>query len=183
MSNTFVELLKSFGLSSLPALFLLCVSAVSKLISIVVSPEANTIFSKPILYMIGLATYNIYFHPLSSFPGPIFAKASSLWFVVHSFRGDLHEEILALHEEHGEIVRVGPNELAVINPESWKEIYGHRSGPENGKDPAENFETDPAHANILVADRQRHGYLRKLLSNAVCVVLSSTPLSITTYLA
>ena len=38
--------------------------------------------------------------------------------------------------------------------------------PENRKDPGENTDADHRHPTIINADRQTHGELRKLLSNA-----------------
>lgn len=47
------------------------------------------------------------------------------------------------------------------------QIYGFRNGqPENRKDPGENTDADPRHPTLINANRQVHGELRKLLSNA-----------------
>lgn len=73
----------------------------------------------------------------------------------------------AFHQKYGPVVRVAPNELVYIDPQAWKDIYGHRNGvPENEKDPANNADPDPAHLSIIRADRQHHSKLRRLLSHA-----------------
>jgi len=68
---------------------------------------------------------NVYFHKLSSFPGPKLAACSALWKAYidcvsnKSFVATLEE----LHKKHGEVVRVGPNELHFSGPETYHEIY------------------------------------------------------------
>ncbi|KAF3009994.1 hypothetical protein E8E13_011362 [Curvularia kusanoi] len=36
--------------------------------------------------------------------------------------------IAALHAQYGEVVRVAPDELSFINPDAWRDIYGHGQG-------------------------------------------------------
>ncbi|KAH8996548.1 putative P450 monooxygenase [Lactarius hatsudake] len=73
--------------------------------------------------------YNLYFHPLSHFPGPKLAACSRLWLAYreiirgHSL-GDLRTE---LHRQYGEIVRLAPNELHFSNPAAYNDIYNHRN--------------------------------------------------------
>lgn len=40
-----------------------------------------------------------------------------------------------LHLKYGPILRLMPNELSFIDPEAWRDIYGHRQGhPQFHKD-------------------------------------------------
>ena len=111
--------------------------------------------------------YNFLLHPLHSYPGPWYAKSSIAWFVYHTFKGDHVFLIHQLHLRYGPVVRVAPNELSFIDAQAWKDIYGYRPGvDEFAKDASERFSEDPAHPNIIVADRERHATLRRLLSNA-----------------
>ncbi len=74
-------------------------------------------------------------------------------------------DLVKLHDEYGEVLRIGPNELTYINPSVWKEIYGYNSGrPELVKDPRthDGMGTVPA---IINANTEHHAYLRKLLSH------------------
>lgn len=43
-------------------------------------------------------------------------------------RGSLPNDARKLHEKHGEVVRIAPNEGTFINPDAWKEIYAIRPG-------------------------------------------------------
>lgn len=82
-----------------------------------------------LVYLLGYAIYNRYFHRLSHFPGPFWASITPLWYwrVVRYGRADLVQ--FSLHEKYGEIVRITPNLLAVCNAQAIDIIYG----PKNGK--------------------------------------------------
>ncbi|KAH9057596.1 putative P450 monooxygenase [Lactarius vividus] len=73
--------------------------------------------------------YNLYFHPLSHFPGPKLAACSRLWLAYRELvkgesLGDLRVE---LHQQYGEIVRLTPDELHFSNPSAYNDIYNHRN--------------------------------------------------------
>lgn len=111
--------------------------------------------------------YRIYFHPLSKYPGPKLAAATRLWWLRQQLGGRFPFLVHELHLKYGEIVRIAPTELSFSGAAAWKEIYGFRNGlPENRKDPGENTDADHRHPTIINANRQTHGELRKLLSNA-----------------
>ncbi|KAF7593379.1 hypothetical protein BBP40_011568 [Aspergillus hancockii] len=115
---------------------------------------------------IALGLYNVYFHPLSTYPGPRLAAATRFWFAWHLANGSLPFAIHELHQVYGDVVRVAPNELSYIHPEGWNEIYGHRHGkPELIKDPAFYSTVASGSEGLFRASRERHGYLRKQLSH------------------
>lgn len=121
---------------------------------------------QPLIYLFGLTIYNLYFHPLRSYPGPKYAAATRMWWIVALVRGDLAFKVKGLHDQYGEVVRIAPNELSFTTPKAWKDIYGHRHGaPENAKDPCENID-EPGAPSIIFADRDKHSQLRRLLSHA-----------------
>lgn len=68
--------------------------------------------------------YNTSLHPLSSFPGPFFARYTRLWLVIQTLRQRRHSVDLALHEQYGPFVRVAPNELLISDTRYFKSIYG-----------------------------------------------------------
>ena len=72
------------------------------------------------------AVYNVYFHPLSKFPGPKSAAATPLPFVRRLITGHWLEWTTALHEQYGEVVRIHPDELSFISPSAWQDIYASR---------------------------------------------------------
>jgi len=67
----------------------------------------------PILFAVGRVVYNLFFHPLRKFPGPVMAGATSWW---KAYKEVVKQETLAqllfdLHAKYGDIVRIGPNEV------------------------------------------------------------------------
>ncbi|KAB8205974.1 cytochrome P450 [Aspergillus parasiticus] len=88
----------------------------------------------PIIYMLGMAIYNVYFHPLNRFPGPVSHAISRIPYFYRSVRGTLPFDMLKLHERYGDIVRIAPDELAFSHPDAWKDIFSHKNGePEMAK--------------------------------------------------
>ncbi|KAL1599753.1 hypothetical protein SLS60_007557 [Paraconiothyrium brasiliense] len=113
--------------------------------------------------------YNVYFHPLRSYPGPFWAKATILWYLYHIFHADNHKAVHKLHLKYGPVVRVAPNEILYTSPNIWKPIFGHKvNAPENIKDPAQNMKViqGSGRANMLMAPREEHGKMRRLLSHS-----------------
>lgn len=109
---------------------------------------------------------NIYWHPLSGYPGPPLAAASRLWYCYHVIRGNLNYTLNEVHQKYGDVVRIAPNELSYTDPEAWSDIYGHRLGKsELVKDPLfySSFTSGPG--SIISADRARHSHLRKQASH------------------
>lgn len=119
-----------------------------------------------LVYAISKIIYNIFFHPLRSFPGPLSYRATRIPYINKIVRGTLALDILALHEKYGNVVRVAPGELAFADPTAWKDIMGHGKGKEeNGKfvgfyHPVKDVETD-----IVNADREEHSRLRRQLAH------------------
>ena len=67
-----------------------------------------------LLYILRKAIYNIYFHPLSKFPGPKLYAASPIPISWHMLAGDIGFKVKDLNEKYGEVVRIAPDELAFI---------------------------------------------------------------------
>ncbi|KAK0612188.1 isotrichodermin C-15 hydroxylase [Immersiella caudata] len=75
--------------------------------------------------------YNVFFHPLAKFPGPLLYGASSIPMIYQQLRGNITIKTHELHEKYGDVVRIAPWELSYISAASWKDISTGR----NGKDP------------------------------------------------
>ena len=110
--------------------------------------------------------YNIWLHPLASYPGPKLAAASRLWYCNYCLRGQLPFVLLDVHERYGNVVRIAPNELSYTNPDGWNDIYGHRPGKaELTKDPVFYSSISSGTGSIINAHQSRHGLLRKQMSH------------------
>lgn len=113
-----------------------------------------------------LALYNVYWHPLSKYPGPWLWAAFRLPYATALWKGKYVSDIYQMHEEYGDIVRVAPNELSYANKQAWQDIYcyraGHRPFPKNpiwwgdfpGRTPS----------IVSTPDHAAHERMRKLLS-------------------
>ncbi|KAF4840775.1 Trichothecene C-15 hydroxylase [Colletotrichum siamense] len=118
-----------------------------------------------LVYGASVVVYNLFFHPLRRFPGPKLWAATPLPAGLSVLRGLSHVKILELHKRYGDIVRVGPNELAFAHSDVWKDVCGHlkRDQEENGKDP--KYGNEDLDKSLISASRERHGPLRRLLSH------------------
>ncbi|KAH9062299.1 putative cytochrome P450 [Lactarius vividus] len=70
-------------------------------------------------------TYNLFFHPLSHFPGPRGAACTRLWLAYMELvkRVSLSDLRAELHRKYGDVVRISPNELHFAHPAAYNEIY------------------------------------------------------------
>lgn len=110
--------------------------------------------------------YNVTFHPLEKFPGPKLYAATSLFYSRLVLSGKLPIEAQALHEKYGDIVRISPDQLSIINPDAWKDIYGNRpSQPQRPKDLRHVSAGPNSTPSILRADDQTHSRYRRSLAH------------------
>ena len=71
---------------------------------------------------------NLYYHPLSRFPGPKLWAVSRLPYIHALLNATLVKRTQQFHNMHGEIVRIAPDELSFASEEAWHDIYAHRRG-------------------------------------------------------
>jgi hypothetical protein len=58
-------------------------------------------FAFLVVYSIGRALYNVFFHPLAKFPGPRLAAVSRIWLWYRESKGDMIEYMTEMHRIHG----------------------------------------------------------------------------------
>ncbi|CAE7014930.1 hypothetical protein P3342_004024 [Pyrenophora teres f. teres] len=78
-----------------------------------------------IVYVLGLYTYRLYFHPLATFPGPKLAAVTT-WYEAYYeivLKGQYSPQISKLHDEYGPIIRVTPNELHIRDSRFFEQVY------------------------------------------------------------
>ncbi|KAK2794590.1 hypothetical protein FQN52_008171 [Onygenales sp. PD_12] len=120
-----------------------------------------------IIYLIGNAIYNVFFHPLRSFPGPPLYAMSRFPYIYRLSSGTLPFDMLDMHKKYGAIVRIAPDELAFSHPNAWKDIMGTRM---RGEEELSKFKLfyrpiDSMPADIISADRDEHSRLRRQLAH------------------
>jgi len=69
-------------------------------------------------------TTNYFHHGLNKYPAPFPAAFTDMWRFLSVYRGKPQFTLRKLHEQHGDIVRVGPNSLSFSHPDALKAIYG-----------------------------------------------------------
>lgn len=77
--------------------------------------------------------------------------------------GDLPYRIQEFHEKYGTVVRIGPDELSFIDPETWKEIYTSKNFL-RPKQWGQRPQGVKAH-NLISAPMADHDRFRKALAN------------------
>jgi versicolorin B desaturase len=118
-------------------------------------------------YFASIAFYNLYFHPLSSYPGPLLWRASSYPWKLALLRGTLHHDLIGLHQTYGDSVRIKPDEISYSNAQAWKDIHAHVPGrPEFLKDPIRLPLAPNGVMSILVSDTKNHARFRSLFGHA-----------------
>ncbi|KAL9050621.1 MAG: hypothetical protein Q9162_006517 [Coniocarpon cinnabarinum] len=75
------------------------------------------------------AVSTAYRGPLAKFPGPRTAAFTRFWhaFVECVLRRSFYDVLTDLHRRHGEVIRIGPNELHFSNPRAYHDIYNSQN--------------------------------------------------------
>ncbi|KAI3318408.1 cytochrome P450 [Xylariaceae sp. AK1471] len=81
-----------------------------------------------LVYWIGGSIYNLYFHPLSKYPGPPLWGMTRLPYALCLRKGRLPQTVKELHDKYGHIVRIAPDELSFTEGSAWKDIYAPKPG-------------------------------------------------------
>lgn len=90
------------------------------------SPQAYPIYA--FIAVLFLLLRNRFRKGLSDIPGPALAKYTRLWKLHNVWKGDHHNTAIALHREHGHLVRIGPTHISVGDPKAIPIIYGLNKG-------------------------------------------------------
>ena len=84
----------------------------------------------------------------------------------HLINGDQSFHIRELQEKYGPVVRIAPGELAYIDVQAWKDIYGHRTNGDEFSKPSwfyRIFKQIPV--DLLSETREKHATLRRQLAH------------------
>ncbi|KAJ7349976.1 cytochrome P450 [Mycena albidolilacea] len=76
-----------------------------------------------LLVFVCRAIHLLFFHPLSSIPGPWYAAVSSLWITSHVLRLEQCKTIHALFQTYGPVVRIAPNKVVFCDLGAMKSVY------------------------------------------------------------
>lgn len=74
-----------------------------------------------------LLVYRTVFSSLRQFPGSFGAKISNFWFFLQLASQDAYKKVIKLHEDYGDFVRIGFNDLSIVHSHAVTAIYGFSS--------------------------------------------------------
>ncbi|KAG5730825.1 Cytochrome P450 67, partial [Termitomyces sp. T112] len=101
------------------------------------------------------------FHPLAKYPGPLLCRVSKMYMAFLSLGGKQHTYYLQLHEQYGDIVRVGPNELSICDAAAIAPMMGPQGLPKgpfwDGRIP----EAETTKPMIALRDKAEHTRRRR----------------------
>ncbi|KAH7309150.1 cytochrome P450 [Stachybotrys elegans] len=112
--------------------------------------------------------YYLYFSPLAKIPGPKLYAFSDIPFLYYLSQGTWPWRLKELHEQYGPVVRFTHRDVSFIGGDSWKTIYGHKTGGDRNFDKC-NYAVPPAFSgvpHVINAGDADHKRMRKLLSHA-----------------
>ncbi|KAL9085467.1 MAG: hypothetical protein Q9165_007617 [Trypethelium subeluteriae] len=125
------------------------------------------LFSAVSIYLVSYIGYNLFLHPLRSYPGPKSWAALRLPWAYHQVIGDNNDKMLEFHKKYGTVIRIAPDELSYANSQAWRDVYAHRPGqPEMSKTTIFQASAPNKIPSILGATKENHARFRKLLSYA-----------------
>ena len=110
-----------------------------------------------------LITYRLFFHPLRRFPGPFWARLTSLWFSTQLKNADAHKQMLELHRNYGHFVRIGSSDLSITHPKGVQAVYGPGSACRKATWYDEDWPRSSIHTS---RDHTFHGQRRRIWSPA-----------------
>jgi cytochrome P450 len=110
-----------------------------------------------------LTIYNLFFHPLRHFPGPISWAGSIIPFAYTQLRGTDVYRILELHKRYGGVVRIGPDTLSYADAVVYRDVMAHKHAGELEFGKASTFTVTPANGvlSFLWASREDHAKGRR----------------------
>lgn len=117
-------------------------------------------------YVVVFGIYNVYFHPLRKYPGPLLNAATRIRWSYQVISGQSQFTLSKLHDQYGDVVRIGPNELSYTNSKVYKEVFQSRSGkPQMQKDML-HYQKHDKTPSLHVSSDADHTRMRRLISHA-----------------
>lgn len=89
-----------------------------------------------LLYLVSGSVYRLYFHRTSHIPGPKLAALTyfyQAYYDVFPYSGQWIFQQIRLHKQYGPIVRVGPDEVHIDDPEFYTEFSGDSATKKRNK--------------------------------------------------
>ncbi|KAK5629094.1 hypothetical protein RRF57_004809 [Xylaria bambusicola] len=126
--------------------------------------------------------YRLFFHPLSTYPGPLLAKVSDIYAGFYALGMRLHLVMYSDLKKYGPVVRHGPNKLVFSSPKAlqgnFSTLYNRDEDILTFQDIYNNERVTKSHVYELTVtsgkpsifnaiDKQKHRRKRKLIGQAI----------------
>lgn len=83
------------------------------------------------LLLVGVFTncivYRLFMNPLNKIPGPYFMRLSKFNHCFQNTKFDAHLQLLDMHNKYGKFVRIGPNDISVIDANGMEVVSSPKS--------------------------------------------------------
>ncbi|TEY35475.1 hypothetical protein BOTCAL_0590g00080 [Botryotinia calthae] len=119
-----------------------------------------------ILYLFVEAIYNVYFHPLTNVPGPLWCKVSGWPSCYQASTGYRHIWIWQNHEIYGDRFRYRPDGVLIATPKGYREIYNSKANVKKVKWYEVWRRNNEDYNALNTTDPHKHMVLRKPLNSA-----------------
>lgn len=74
-------------------------------------------------YVLFVVLYRLTLAPTARLPGPPLAKVTNLWKARQALNGTIMPSLEALHDQHGAVVVIAPNEVSIRSATDIQQIY------------------------------------------------------------
>ncbi|CZR50296.1 uncharacterized protein PAC_00168 [Phialocephala subalpina] len=123
----------------------------------------TTMFGVIYLGVLGLSIvlYRVYLHPLRHYPGPKLSRITKIEWFFRARDGHFYLHVNKLHKKYGDVVRVGPNDIAFCDPSDTPLINGPLSKMAKGAH-ADGSPWAKARSVTFVKERAEHRARRRI---------------------
>ncbi|EME80913.1 uncharacterized protein MYCFIDRAFT_32845 [Pseudocercospora fijiensis CIRAD86] len=112
------------------------------------------------------AIYRLYLHPLAKFPGPFWARLTTIPSYWHTHKGDRHVWLWRLQQQYGTTFRYRPDAVLINTPTGYRTIFGPK-GNVRKSDYYRIWPSDSSVSNAWNATEiSIHGPKRRVLNHA-----------------
>lgn len=119
------------------------------------------------IYLFGVysncAIYRLFLNPLNKIPGPYFTRLSKFAFCAKNIKFNSHHVLKDLHDKYGPFLRLGPNDISVIDADGTQVV----SGADSKCTKAPWYDQDFPHISMhTTRSRKMHDVRRKVWAPA-----------------
>ncbi|KAF4499425.1 Isotrichodermin C-15 hydroxylase [Fusarium agapanthi] len=117
-------------------------------------------------WAISVIVYRLFFHPLSKYPGPFWARISEFPAYYHTKKQNRHIWLWQLQQKYGPKFRIAPDSVLINTPTGLKTIFTNKANVKK----AEYYKSYPRNIHAMTTwntiDKTIHARKRRVMNNA-----------------